>query len=313
MSSTLPPLAMPNPSLRRAEASGGTVLGIDVAGKKKGFDLCLLTLGPTGITVELDKLYPSATLPNEAELRPALVAGDLGTVAELTFEAARALAQQLATHLPRTLMAISIDSPSSFARNQRGHGRRVEHIRLSEVTPQFTPSASCGNPHEGTWSWVIYGMCAFAGAIHGPEMTAAQWRTALTEGMQPRFPEAPGFALLECFPTATIGHLRVTKEGSRLLERLGNPADRTAARLVEELRQAIRSGIAGVKNASAAPDQLDAFIAALTALPAVDSGFGWSEPEGVLGRWRGTSEDARREGAYQLLVASSDAHPVQPK
>lgn len=313
LSSTLAPRASPRPSLRRAETSGATVLGIDVAGKKKGFDLCLLTLGNTHITVRLSKLYPSTGLPSEAELRPALVNGDLAAVAELTFEAARTLARQLATFLPPNLMAISIDSPSSFARNQCGHGRRVEHIRLPDVNPQVTPSVSCGIPHKGSWGWLVYGMCAFAGALHGPELTGAQWRTALAEGLQPRFPEAPGFALLECFPTATLGHLRFTSGGNRLLQRLGKPADRTAAGLIDELRQAIQNGIAAVKKASAAPDQLDAFIAAITALPAVDPGFGWSEPGGPVGRWKGTSEDGRREGAYQLLVASSDERPVRPK
>lgn len=174
--------------------------------------------------------------------------------------------------IPPTLIAI--DSPSGFARNTFGHGRRTEKARAPfgfagahQIYAQMTPSLDIGKPHGGTrWSWIMFGMATFAvvgGRLPNKDRESG-WRDYLGGGPN-------GSEPLEAFPSATIQFLRQARNAA------ANNAVRCLLRgmvgdQVDRPRKLIESALEYGPKALDGDDRAAALITALSTLGTVFPG-----------------------------------------
>jgi hypothetical protein len=287
----------------------GSFIGVDVGGRPtKGYDLCLLEWSGQAISRLSFASCPYQTpLPNTSVLRPMIAAGSITQFAGATHAAATRAADDLWTTISRLTPAplgVFIDSPSAFSRNTRGQGRLTEKQSISGVSFQSTPSLACGVAHEGEWGWLVYGMIAFAAALHqGGGFSLAQWTQALHQGLHMATMRAP-LVIRECFPTATVSVLRTFGRAPQV-ETLLAPVSSHPPE-VQAATAYLKGGVGSVKQArKPLYDRADALVAALSSLPFAVSGFAESSqwPAIPNAKWSGRgAQDHQIEGAITLVV-----------
>ena len=288
--------------LSTSTARDGVHIGIDVGGRReKGFDLCITEWVSGSLREVRWKRLPHATpLPPTPTLRALVRHGDLAGLAVATQASASATAAALWRAIQQFgSVGIHIDSPSAFSRNMLGHGRLCEKRSLTGVSFQSTPSIACGNEHGGDWSWLVYGMIAFAACLHRGQLTSADWMVAPQNGTFARC-DSTGIVLRECFPTATISVLRATKREADVERSL---APQAGLPEVQAVLRYLRHGVKGVKRpGDALYDRADSLVAALGALPHVAPGFQEVLNWGAEGsRWKGAADEEQVEGSFMCV------------
>jgi hypothetical protein len=286
----------------RRRLSEACFVGVDVGGRAdKGYTLArTLWRGGQLTSIDFASLPHHDVLPPTNELRPLVRAGDLDELARRTHETARSRARDLWAVLDAwALDGVFIDSPSAFARNVAGHGRRCEKASIPGVSFQSTPSIACGMAHQGEWGWLVYGMIAFAAVWSRGVLDLGHWVLGLTSGLHAPTRSLTDPAVRECFPTATVAVLRERGRGRAVLSALETAP---ASRELEVVRLYLERGVQGNKRPrDPAYDRADALIAALSGLPWLDSTFVESEPMPSAPNWEGSTQDAAIEGRIALI------------
>jgi hypothetical protein len=283
---------------------GGVYVGIDVGGRTdKGFDLCFLSFGSTGIREpEFESCPYPVALPPTDQLRQPTADGDLGKLADLTYPAAARIAATLWDRLcTRQVQGVYIDSPSGFSRNQTGHGRLTEKCRYRGVCFQCTPSIATNRVHRGDWNWLVYGMVGFAACLYrGRGFSSDEWEAVLQGGLYRSTRDLRRVTVRECFPTATVSVIRERQRAGRVHQLLAAHANLPE---VEAVIRYLQYGVAAVKRRRPLYDRADALVAALSSLArAFPQEFCEAErlPRHSV-RWRGASGEDAREGRIAVV------------